>query len=108
MSLNPITTKRKHMNTEDSRKEISNKSLSKNFSLTYFFYFLLFIYLLINNNIYIYIYIYINVKANMRTMKSPPHNYKKPDQNMIELLHHTKSLYKRFGLQYTYKDVISS
>ena len=58
MSLNPITTKRKHMNTEDSRKEISNKSLSKNFSLTNFFLFFI-IYLFIGQEQYIYIYIYI-------------------------------------------------
>ena len=24
---------------------------------------------------------YINVKGNMRWMRSPPHNYKKPDPN---------------------------
>ena len=43
--------------------------------------------------------VYFNIKRNMRKIRSPLHNYKK-HHNMIELLHHTRILYKRFRLQH--------
>ena len=47
--------------------------------------------------------VFIKIQKNKRRMRSLSHNYKKSDQNMIELCYYTRSLYKRFRLRHNLK-----